>query len=446
VKTVNAHFDEIDWLDYGEGLLGAREVAEMERHLAQCRSCRARSQSLRRLAVALSPMRELVEGEGPEARFDDRASVSRDSALAQETIRRVQSARDVIRAFGPRIPEPAAVPGLSPSHVLASVVAARENYWADLAQSRVLVAWSQEALKILSASADTPERELRGLEAMIRSSAAYLRLRDGSPFQALEELGAASEFLESAPPPRDLELAFWSYVRACCLRDLSRFGEALLEIERAEEIYLQFGEELRRARSRLLHAIILSDSGVSEKALPIYEELMADPAAVGDAPLNALLHLSLAYELVLTGEIARAKTIYARAANLLKKSGQESLLFRIRVGLSDIAQAEGRIEEALDLNLQLRPVFRERRLPWDEVRRELWIVRQLLELGRFEEAREACVALARRAGELSLTEETLRALTYLASAEHELNLEEVGRVQDDLRRIALGTSTHGSVA
>ena len=445
MRTVNPHFDEIDWLDYAEGQAGPEEAKEMARHLSECSSCRLRSESLRRLSAALGPMGELISLEIDAERLEDRALVSRISDLAAETNLRERIARHAITEFGSELPSPATMPGLSAEHVFASIAEAREVFGSSLERSRGLIAWSRAAFQALSTKENSGE-SLSSLEAIVRSSEAYLKFRDGLPAAALEDLEKASELSASAPLPRDLEAAFCSYVRSCCLRDLSRFEEAIDEIGKAEEVYAAFGETARHARSRLVHAILLSDSGASAEALPIYAELLEDPSTASDPPLYARLHLSLAYELVLTGQLSRAKSVYARAAALLKQSGLEDLLFRIRIGLADIAHAEGRIEDALDLNVQLRSVLRERSLLWEEVQRELWIARQLFELGRLEEAKSTCVALAARARDISLRDEALRALSYLAATERALNLEDVVRAQEEIESISRRAANRWSAA
>lgn len=416
----------------------------MDEHLSTCAACAGRLRSLRRVARSLAPMQELVGAPRPEAAEEARGVVGRAASLANEILDAGAAARADLEALAMALPSPSAFPNLSSHHVRAAVAIARESLAADLDRSRALVQWSTAALEELRAREGGARWE--GLLGAVQSTAAYLRLRAGDVSGALADLDSSRALLERSVPSRDLELAFWSYVRASCLHSLSRFDEALRDISIAEEIYWSFGDGRRRARSRFLHAILLSDRGEPGEALKIYDELLEDENLVADAPIHALLHLSLANDLVFTGATGRAKAVYARAASLLKRTGQENRLFRIRVGLADIAYQEGRTEEALLLNLQLRPVFRERRLPWDEVRRELWILRQLLELRRFEEARDLCTALVRRAEELSLRQEARRALAYLSQADRELTPEGVTRIQADLDRLSRGAATVWSVA
>jgi tetratricopeptide (TPR) repeat protein len=227
---------------------------------------------------------------------------------------------------------------------------------------------------------------------------------------------------------------------------LSRFPEGLEEIATAESIYDSFRDRRRLVRARVLRAILLNDAGYPDQALLILEPLLSDTDAIADQPIYALLYLTYATTLVFSGDLSRAKAAYARTTKLLRATGQDREFFRVRVGLADIAHREGRIADALELNLELRLEFQHRHLPWDEVRRELWIIRELLELDRFAEARETCQELARRAESLSLRSEARRALTYLGDAEHALDVAMVTAVEDDLQRILRGDLTRWSAA
>lgn len=444
-RTPRPHFEELDWLDYAQGLLDPEEKAAIEEHLSACAACAGRLRSLRRMARALPAARELLDARAQGPKIEDQAFAAGAAAHAAEVMAGTDHAGAELEAWGFDPPRPESLPDLSQHHVLSAIRVARELFGTDLERSRALVGWSEAALEVLSARAGG-ELAWEGLRGAVRSCAAYLLLRQGKAPEALEELERARQLLKKPVPLRDLEIAFCSYVRASCLHDLTRFDEALEEIAVAEEIYGAFGDGRRHARSRFLRAILLSDGGSPEEALPIYEELLRSPDMVADPRIYALLHLSLANDLVFTGDTGRARIVYARAAGLLKKTGQEDRLFRIRVGLADIAYREGRTKDALAINLRLRPVFRERRLPWGEVRRELWIVRQLLELGRFEEARGLCATLAGRAEELCLREEARRALSYLARADRELSVESIARVQGDLERISRGGASGWSIA
>jgi tetratricopeptide (TPR) repeat protein len=445
LKTPRPHFEELDWLDFEQGFLEPRERAEMEGHLSDCLPCRERAGSLRRLSRGLGPMRELLESAGRDSVEANEAVVAAAVRTAEEIADWSDRARAELVRFGEVLPPPGSVRNLSWYHVEAANRLARECLAKELPRARSLVDWCRTALDELDGRQDRGQVP-GGLAGAVRATGAYLRLTEGRPAEALEEIDAARGLPAGPLPLRDLETAFCSYVRTTCLHHLSRFEEGLREIASCEEIYAAYGDGRRRARSRFWRAILLSDGGAPERALPIYDELLSDKDLIADAPIHAILHLSLANDLIFTGETARAKAVYARAAVLLKKTGQQDRLFRIRVGLADIAYREGRVEEALNLNLQLRPVFRERRLAWDEVRRELWIIRQLLELERFGEARSLCSALASRAEELSLKDEARRALSLLARADRELTAERVTRVQSDIDLLSRGEVSRGSVA
>lgn len=429
-----SHFEELDWLDYAQGLLAAEEKAALESHLVGCDFCTRRLASLRCMAGAIPRLQEIREPTPPID--EDRAFVARAAQTADETNEAIGRARLELEPSAPLAPD--RVPTLSEHHVAAALQLARDFFAIDFARSQALIEWASQALNLLSSRGSLA---WPGLHGAVGSCLAYLRFRGGETTAALADLDASRILLKAPMPLHDLEIAFSSYVRASCLHNLSRFEEALEEIKTAEEIYAAFGDGRRLARSRFLHAILLFDGGQPETALPLQEVLLGDKNIIDDLPIYALLHLSYANNLVFTGSLERAKTFYAKAAVLLKKTNQEDQLFRVRVGLADIAQREGRIRDALALNVELRSEFRKRHLPWDEVRRELWIVRELLELERFADAGQTCKALAQRAQELSLSDEALRALAYLADAERALTIDRVAEVEERFRRIARGSLT-----
>jgi hypothetical protein len=438
VRTQRPHFEELDWLDYAQDVVKPIERAKLEEHLTGCGDCQDRLLGLRRIAKALPALEELLGEAGGEN--SDSALVARAARLAGDTNEAILRARE---AFSEPLLAPSEISGLSEAHVIAALQDARELFTSRFERARILIDWAASAVTVLRQRAPL---KWPGLEGSVRSYLAYLRFRDGATTDALEELAAARPFLDLTMPLRDLELAFWSYVRAACLHNLSRFPEALAEIGAAEAIYREFGDAQRLARSRLLRALLLCDAGFPEQGLPIHEALLADPNAAADQRIYAILYLNYSANLVSLGSLASAKAAYAKTTRLLRDTGQEDQLYKVRGGLADIAYREGRIADALALNLELRTVYKSRNIPWDEVRRELWIIRALLDLSRLAEAKDACRSLALRATELSLRDEACRALSYLADTEQAIDAEAVAAVQNDLQSILRGESTRWSAA
>jgi len=437
--TQRPHFEELDWLDFAEGRLPDAERAALQHHLEGCTACAQRLASMQRLLRGLPHLRDhLAKGWSEH----DTQTIQTAAARASDILDQTNAARGDLADYT-ILPAPSALEGLSEFHIIGALELARERLIDDFPAATRLVEWSAQATEVLASRA--PLR-FPGLAGSIGSYQAYLQLREGKPTEALLALDRARLLLNQPMPLRDLAIAFWSYVRAVCLQNLSRFPEAIMAAQGAQELYTAFGDDRHAARTQFLRAILIFDGGDPRSSLPLFETLQHDPALQDDKPIFAVLHLSLANNLVFVGNLARAKSIYAKAVGLLKATHQEDKMFRVRVGLADIAEREGRIQDALSINLSLRPEFLRRHLPWDEVRRELWIVRDLLALGRYAEARATCEQLVPRARDLSLGDEAIRALTYLAEAQEALDDEAVNAIEQDLTQIARGNPTRWSVA
>jgi hypothetical protein len=146
------------------------------------------------------------------------------------------------------------------------------------------------------------------------------------------------------------------------------------------------------------------------------------------------------------GLLDEARRIYVRASALLKSTGEERRLFRVRCGLASIAEAEGRLEEALAIRMALRPEFRALSIPWEEVQTELDIAALLVKLDRGAEAAAICRDLLPRIEALGFEREAARAVSCLAEAENEVDLARIGRVRDFLRRLENGEPVRWSAA
>jgi tetratricopeptide (TPR) repeat protein len=439
MKTSRPHFEELDWLDYTEGVLPQAEADHLATHLQTCAGCRSRVEALRRVSAALPMLGTHLEG--VVASDADRASLYEAIVAAELTAEAISAAQQSLAPFR-SLSSAAALPNLRQEHVLAALRNAKDLFLTEPSQAEELVAWATSTF----AQLEEDHVSWPGLAGVVSSYAAYVRFRHGETLEALQDLDAARPLLARTVPLRDLEVAFSSYVRAACLHNLSRFGEALVAVREAETVYAAFGDDRRVVRARILHALILCDAGFPEQALPMHDALLHHSAAIGEPSIYAYLYLNYASNLVFLGKIGQAKAAYAKTTKLLRDTHQEHLLFKVRTGLADIAHREGRIADALAINVALRPEYQRQQLAWDEVRRELWIIRELLALKRLVEARESCEELAARARALSLPVEAKRALAYLGDVQNALDALAVDAIRDDLQRIVRGEPTRWSVA
>ena len=154
----------------------------------------------------------------------------------------------------------------------------------------------------------------------------------------------------------EIELGFWHYVRAAVLYNLRRLDEALHEIRASGKSTRCSRTETGSLRCGQTEAIFLSDLGRLDEALALYRRLVDDPPA-GESPAARAVSSDQLRRRSRAAPAAfpRRGAVYARAIDLLTKTGQTHLLMRVREGLSNIAVRENRLEEALAMKISLRP-------------------------------------------------------------------------------------------
>jgi tetratricopeptide (TPR) repeat protein len=442
--TPREHYEEIDWLDFVQGSADRSQAGEMHHHLARCEACRGRLDSMRRLADAI-PFAERLVDAATDLPRDDRSSPRVESILrkARASADAVAPDREASRA---EVLAFFSQPGRGEFHWTSASFESARALSRELLRSDVPLAGRivRSGLSALESAPNREEIAADGLEGALRTALAYVLYEEGESERSLAELERARPILEARSRVPEDDLAFWSYVSALALRDLGRAQAALEALDVAEHLGGLLQDFPRQARCRIVRAVILSDLGKPEKAVSIYEDLLARGEELEDPRVLSRVYLNLGRDLVRINRLNEAKRIYARTAKLFLKNGQDSLLVRLRAGLAEIAAREGRFQDSYDIGIQLRENFRSQNLGWDEVQTELRIVEALLNLGRGAEAAETCRKLLPRIEELGLSIEAARALEYLIQAE--LSSERVVEVKRFLDRLERGEDLRWSAA
>jgi tetratricopeptide (TPR) repeat protein len=440
--TPRSHFEEIDWLDYVQGETEGRFREDLAAHLAVCAECGLTVKSLGRLARSLPVALTLVRDSGEVA----------DPVAANEAVIAAALAEDRWRADGAEGREEAILavfakdcPSPFPFRWTAPLLEAAHPLCRALLRTDLA-----KAGRILRSALAPAEASLvhgvSGLEACLRASFAYVRMYEGAVEESLRILDEVRPVLEADLPVPEIELAYWHYVRAAALRNLSRSEDALLEIRASRALYEVLEDPDRLARCRQVEAILVSELGNPDSSIAIYRELIAETSPGRDAQLHAQLLTNYGADLARAGRSKEARAIYARALDLLEKTGLGEQAFRIRAGLARIAEQEGKREEALAMKIAMRADVRLIAIPWEEIIHELEIARLYLELGREAQAAEICRALLPRAQELGFEKETANALAYLEEAEREIDLARLDRVVRFARRRQAGEDIRWSAA
>ena len=436
--TPRTHFEEIDWLDYVQDELEPEAKSALSAHLSECGPCRDTVASMERLSRAIPAALRLVEA--PDAAAAERSAdaiVDAARSRSEERFASAEERRDALAAV---------FSGDGPSRGFAwdaglvdeASAFCRERLRTDPALAgRVL----RSALAFVDARNDADA----AAAAPLRASFAYVRMVEGAVEEALALLDAVRGALDEAPVP-EIELGFWHYVRAQALYNSSRPDEALVEIRAARSLYELLEDRDRLARCRQVEAVLVSHLGRPEEAVALYRKILEDTRLGDDRALHANLLMNYAADLVRSGQLEEGRRVYVRASGLLKSTGQERMLFRVRAGLSGIAERENHLEAALAMKIELRADYRALSIPWEEIQHELDIAELLLKLDRGAEAAAICRALLPRIDGLGFQREAAKAVAYLAEAEKEVDLGRIGRVRAFLRRLEGGENIRWSAA
>ncbi len=437
--TPRPHHEEIDWLDYVQDGIAADARFALDAHLSGCASCRETVASMERLSRALPEAFRLVER--PDADGEDEAAESIADRATSRVAGKLAGAdarrETVLSAFA----DPAAS-GFPWDAALLEEAASvcRDRLRTDPAFAGRIVRSALAFAESRAAAEKDP-----GTIAALRCSFAYVRLTEGAAEESLSILDSARAGLSEVSVP-EIELGFWHYVRSRALYSASRPAEALVEIRAARALYELLEDRDRIFRCRQAEALLVSDLGDPREAVRLYRGILEDTRLGDDRALHANLLMNYGLDLVRSDELDEARRVYVRASALLKSTGQEAMLSRVRVGLAGIAERENRFEEALDMLVALRADYRARSIPWEEIQLELNIAELLLKLGRGSEAAAICAGLIPRIEPLGLDREAAKAVACLAEAEKPVDLAGVGRVRDFLRRLEAGEDLRWSAA
>jgi tetratricopeptide (TPR) repeat protein len=431
--TPRPHFEEIDWFDYVRGDLDVALARELDAHLSGCEGCRGLVRDYERLARAVPASIHLVSDfRAPEKESRDAAVLAAATESARQAIDPSDALRREIQAA---FAGDGGGPAWNPALVEEAHVLCRELLRTDVPL----------AGRILRSALAQPGLG-RGISASLSSTLAYVLRMEGRLAEALAMLDGARADLEFGSEIPEIELGFWHYVRASVFYPMRRLEEALGEIRVAREIYEMLEDGDRIVRCGQVEAIVLSDLGRRDEALALYRRLIDDPLAGESRAARALLLMNYGGELGLARRFSEARSVYARAIDLLAKTGQTRYLMRVREGLSKIAVQENRLEEALAMKIALRPDFKALSILWEEVILELEIAELYLKLGRSAEAASICRAILPNLEGASLPQEAAKALAYLVEAERELDVERLGRVRQFLRRLENSEDVQWSAA
>lgn len=198
-------------------------------------------------------------------------------------------------------------------------------------------------------------------------------------------------------------------INACL--GLNRTTEALLDAERAHDIFMRHGKLLRAGQIDANAAIINFELGHYEQALHLFDRCIETYILQGE---NVDLHLARAQgnkalTLAAQGKFREAGTLHEQARATFDRYGdrEEISVAREELNIADIAAAQGHFSQALLLYNQSRERF----------------VRHDIEFASYEVAQQMCTCLVRlnRAQEAyDLASETIEYFRVMPGQRHNL--------------------------
>lgn len=212
------------------------------------------------------------------------------------------------------------------------------------------------------------------------------------------------------------ELAFVGWGRASVYFQMGEYTRALALVREVTPAFVQFGDELRAAQTRVLEASILCEQGSIDLAremflslVPVFERY-EDRVSLGRIFANiACCHLQQ-YRLEETEAWAR------RATQIYAEQGLESEITRTRWALAKVLLRRGDSDEGIEALESVAADFSEAGLDTDAADVRLDIVEECLRRGEFSRAasiaRDLVQTFVRSNAQISV----VRALTALREA------------------------------
>lgn len=204
--------------------------------------------------------------------------------------------------------------------------------------------------------------------------------------------------------------------------ELNRVAEALRDARAAREIFARYGEAERALRVDLNQGIVHNVLGQQELALQCYAACLETAQAMGDGGDQYLgsifTNIGNVYDAL--GELGTSLQHHQLAKDMRIKRGEEAEVALTNINIAHILMAQGHYKRSLELLYEAYQYYCAARLNYDanDVRKD--IVEQYLSLNRFEEARELAHEAACTYSRLGAAYAEGQTLLHLATAEAEL--------------------------
>lgn len=415
---MSGHFDELALQEYLDDPESFEARAELEMHVAVCRTCGALLEELRAFEATLATENvwDMPEPAGEEPPGELRAVAE---MLANEDA-------DAARLLDPLIASPA-------SFRRANVAALPEMRTAGVvrrlcSESRVLrERQPMHALVLADAAiaiADQLPRgrypdpfvdELRGSGWLERANVLRYLGRYAEATDACDI--SARAFAQS--PVAAYSIALIDYLRAVIFVETERPGEALRLVRKSARVFKQFGEDERFVHAKIVEASVLFDQNRYRDARDLFLSLVRIAKGLGDAATLARLYGNVANCQLRLHELQSADVYFARALSLYEALGLETERIRTLWNIGSLRIANGDIADGLARLRTARREFEQLGLRSDAALVTLDIAEALLAAGHPSGAREAaelCTSIVESFTAVGMTGHALTALAFLNEA------------------------------
>ncbi|HET9209757.1 MAG TPA: tetratricopeptide repeat protein [Thermoanaerobaculia bacterium] len=260
------------------------------------------------------------------------------------------------------------------------------------------------------------------------------RLR--SDFQGAEEaFGRAYQQLKKGTLD-GLERAIFLDLKASLRRDQRRFEEALRLLQRAEELFLSFGERHRAGRSLVNKSIVYNQMGDPERAVVTLRRAveLIDPEK--DPRLLLCARHNLVDYTAGLGRFLEAQRLYREARPLYRSFNEPWVQNRRKWVRGKIAKGLGQLHRAETQFLAARDGFIAEGIPYDTALVSLELALLYAEQGRTEDLKRLAAEMVPIFASRHIHREALAALTFFRQAveAERAGAELVAKVAAYLRR------------
>ncbi|HEU5101266.1 MAG TPA: CHAT domain-containing tetratricopeptide repeat protein [Roseiflexaceae bacterium] len=204
--------------------------------------------------------------------------------------------------------------------------------------------------------------------------------------------------------------------------DLNRVPEALNDAKHAREILTRQGVHEKRLILDLNTAIVYNQLGDQLQALSLYQLALDTAEALGEAGQTWLgpLYTNIGNVHFLLGDFRQAAEYHNRAYVLFSERAETSNLATAELNLARIAIAHGRYRRALSLLHHAHTLMLEEEMPVEAAHVKRHMVECYIQLNRYAEARDLAQETCADFHSFGAAYEEALTLLHLAAAEAEL--------------------------